>query len=58
LTEPSIETRSTKPTLRTRGVGRRFGGLHAVEDVDLEIVAGERRAILAQTVPARRRFSM
>ena len=28
------------------GVGRRFGGLHAVNDVDLEIVAGERRAIL------------
>ena len=28
------------------GVGRRFGGLRAVEDVDLEIVAGERRAIL------------
>jgi branched-chain amino acid transport system ATP-binding protein len=29
-----------------RGVGRRFGGLHAVRDVDLEIVPGERRAIL------------
>jgi branched-chain amino acid transport system ATP-binding protein len=29
-----------------RGVGRRFGGLHAVRDVDFEIVAGERRAIL------------
>ena len=29
-----------------RGVGRRFGGLHAVRDVDLEIAAGERRAIL------------
>jgi branched-chain amino acid transport system ATP-binding protein len=29
-----------------RGVGRRFGGLHAVSDVDLDIVAGERRAIL------------
>jgi branched-chain amino acid transport system ATP-binding protein len=29
-----------------RGVGRRFGGLHAVREVDLEIVPGERRAIL------------
>jgi branched-chain amino acid transport system ATP-binding protein len=34
------------PTLRLRGVGRRFGGLHAVRDVDLEVMAGERRAIL------------
>jgi branched-chain amino acid transport system ATP-binding protein len=46
LTEAPIETRSTEPTLRARGVGRRFGGLRAVEDVDLEIFAGERRAIL------------
>jgi branched-chain amino acid transport system ATP-binding protein len=29
-----------------RGVGRRFGGLHAVREVDIEIPAGERRAIL------------
>ncbi len=29
-----------------RGVGRRFGGLHAVRDVDLDIQPGERRAIL------------
>jgi branched-chain amino acid transport system ATP-binding protein len=29
-----------------RGVGRRFGGLHAVLAVDLDIAAGERRAIL------------
>jgi branched-chain amino acid transport system ATP-binding protein len=29
-----------------RGVGRRFGGLHAVRDVDLEVPPGERRAIL------------
>jgi branched-chain amino acid transport system ATP-binding protein len=34
------------PTLRLRGVGRRFGGLHAVRDVDLDIAAGERRAVL------------
>jgi branched-chain amino acid transport system ATP-binding protein len=35
-----------EPALRLRGVGRRFGGLHAVRSVDLEIVSGERRAIL------------
>jgi branched-chain amino acid transport system ATP-binding protein len=46
LTEAPVENRSTGPTLRLRGVGRRFGGLHAVRDVNLEIVAGERRAIL------------
>jgi branched-chain amino acid transport system ATP-binding protein len=34
------------PTLRLRGVGRRFGGLHAVRNVDLEVSPGERRAIL------------
>ena len=34
------------PALRLRGVGRRFGGLHAVRDVDLEVPPGERRAIL------------
>ena len=35
-----------EPALRLRGVGRRFGGLHAVRDVDLDVAAGERRAIL------------
>jgi branched-chain amino acid transport system ATP-binding protein len=39
-------TDSAAPILRLRGVGRRFGGVHAVKDVDLEISAGERRAIL------------
>jgi branched-chain amino acid transport system ATP-binding protein len=29
-----------------RGVGRRFGGLHAVREVDLAVAPGERRAIL------------
>jgi branched-chain amino acid transport system ATP-binding protein len=37
---------SAAPILRLRGVGRRFGGVHAVRDVDLEISPGERRAIL------------
>jgi branched-chain amino acid transport system ATP-binding protein len=39
-------TEHAEPTLRLRGVGRRFGGLHAVREVDLEIADGERRAIL------------
>jgi branched-chain amino acid transport system ATP-binding protein len=46
LTEAPVENRSAEPTLRLRGVGRRFGGLHAVRDVDLDVVPGERRAIL------------
>ena len=29
-----------------RGVGRRFGGVHAVRDVNVEVRPGERRAIL------------
>jgi branched-chain amino acid transport system ATP-binding protein len=36
----------TEPILRLRGIGRRFGGLHAVRDVDLDVGHGERRAIL------------
>jgi branched-chain amino acid transport system ATP-binding protein len=40
VTEPAA------PILRLRGVGRRFGGLHAVRDVDLDVAPGERRAIL------------
>ena len=39
-------TESAEPILRLRGVGRRFGGLHAVRDVDLDVRPGERRAIL------------
>ena len=35
-----------EPILRLRGVGRRFGGVHAVRDVDLDVAPGERRAIL------------
>ena len=35
-----------EPVLRLRGIGRRFGGLHAVRDVDLDVAHGERRAIL------------
>jgi branched-chain amino acid transport system ATP-binding protein len=37
---------SAEPILRLRGVGRRFGGVHAVRGVDLDVLPGERRAIL------------
>jgi branched-chain amino acid transport system ATP-binding protein len=46
LTEAPVENRSAEPSLRLRRVGRRFGGLHAVRDVDLDVAPGERRAIL------------
>ncbi len=45
-TQAATQAVSAEPTLRLRGVGRRFGGLHAVRDVDLDVAAGERRAIL------------
>jgi branched-chain amino acid transport system ATP-binding protein len=45
VTEAAL-AESAAPTLRLRGVGRRFGGLVAVQDVDLEVASGERRAIL------------
>jgi branched-chain amino acid transport system ATP-binding protein len=35
-----------EPILQLRGIGRRFGGVVAVTGVDLEVRAGERRAIL------------
>jgi len=41
-----VVTEPSGPILRLRGVGRRFGGLHAVRDVDLDVAHGERRAIL------------
>jgi branched-chain amino acid transport system ATP-binding protein len=43
---PASSADRAEPILRLRGIGRRFGGVHAVRDVDLEIRAGERRAIL------------
>jgi branched-chain amino acid transport system ATP-binding protein len=36
----------TDPALRVRGLTRRFGGVVAVRDVDLDIAPGERRAVL------------
>jgi branched-chain amino acid transport system ATP-binding protein len=41
-----VTTEPAGPILRLRGVGRRFGGLDAVRDVDLDVAPGERRAIL------------
>jgi branched-chain amino acid transport system ATP-binding protein len=46
LTVPAASTERAAPILRLRGVGRRFGGVHAVRGVDLEVRPGERRAIL------------
>jgi branched-chain amino acid transport system ATP-binding protein len=37
---------AAEPILRLRGVGRRYGGLHAVRHGDLDGAPGERRAIL------------
>jgi branched-chain amino acid transport system ATP-binding protein len=42
----AVAPESAEPILRLRGVGRRFGGLHAVREVDLDVAHGERRAIL------------
>jgi branched-chain amino acid transport system ATP-binding protein len=46
VTQAASEAESAAPALRLRGVGRRFGGLHAVRDVDLDVQPAERRAIL------------
>lgn len=44
---PTTAERPNPPAaLRLRGVGRRFGGLNAVRDLDLEVAYGERRTIL------------
>jgi branched-chain amino acid transport system ATP-binding protein len=46
LTEAAPSVEHAAPTLRLRGVGRRFGGLFACDGVDLVVAQGERRAIL------------
>jgi branched-chain amino acid transport system ATP-binding protein len=46
VTEAAPQPNNTRPTLRLRGFVRRFGGLHAVREVDLDVAPGERRAIL------------
>jgi branched-chain amino acid transport system ATP-binding protein len=42
----AASTEPAEPILRLRGVSRRFGGLTAVRDVDLDVAPGARRAIL------------
>jgi branched-chain amino acid transport system ATP-binding protein len=45
-TQAASDAVSAEPILRVRGVGRRFGGVHAVRSVDLDVRPGERRGIL------------
>jgi branched-chain amino acid transport system ATP-binding protein len=45
LTQSAVPDHAV-PILQLRGIGRRFGGLHAVADVTLAVAHGERRAIL------------
>jgi len=37
MAEPATAPESAEPILRLRGIARRFGGVHAVQDVDLEV---------------------
>jgi branched-chain amino acid transport system ATP-binding protein len=46
VTVAATQPQSAEPIVRLRGVGRRFGGVHAVRDVDLDVQPGERRALL------------
>jgi branched-chain amino acid transport system ATP-binding protein len=46
MPETATATESAEPILRLRGIGRRFGGLDAVRELDLEVRPKERRAIL------------
>ncbi len=46
MTEAAAQPQSAEPIVRLRGVGRRFGGVLAVSDVDLDVRPGERRALL------------
>ena len=46
MTDAAPSADHAAPTLRLRGVGRRFGGLLAVSNVDLDVPQGERRAVL------------
>jgi branched-chain amino acid transport system ATP-binding protein len=46
MPETATATESAEPILHLRGIGRRFGGLDAVRELDLEVRPRERRAIL------------
>jgi branched-chain amino acid transport system ATP-binding protein len=43
---PVTDSPVTAPVLRVRGLSRRFGGVVAAADIDLDIAPGERRAVL------------
>lgn len=43
---PVSDTHNTANALEVRGIGKRFGGFWAVQDIDLTVRPGERRAIL------------
>jgi len=43
---PQPVAERAEPILRLRGIGRRFGGVHAVQEVTIDVGAKERRAIL------------
>jgi branched-chain amino acid transport system ATP-binding protein len=46
MSDVAASAERAEPVLQLRGIGRRFGGVEAVADVDLTVGAGERRAIL------------
>ena len=46
MVEAATQSYNAGPVLRLRGVDRRFGGVQALRDLDLEVAYGERRAIL------------
>jgi branched-chain amino acid transport system ATP-binding protein len=46
VTETAQSIERAEPILRLRRIGRRFGGVHALRDVDLDVFPGERRAVL------------
>ena len=43
---PVSDTHNTANALEVQGIGKRFGGFWAVQDIDLTVRPGERRAIL------------
>jgi ABC-type branched-subunit amino acid transport system ATPase component len=53
MAETATATDGAGPIPRTRGIDRRFGGVKAVEEVDLEIRLRERCAILGPNGPER-----
>ncbi len=46
MAAPATAPERADSILRLRGIDRRFGGVHAVRGVDLEVRPGERRAVL------------